>query len=320
MTLDARAHAVSDSTDSEATQLKTQTISDSSAQRSAIAERLADEIQRQVDSGAERLEWRALQRLAHVGPRQIDRLLHERFLTTAQRHMTELRTERAARLLAGGEDVLSAALQAGFSGPGRLHDALVAHRGLTPGEIRRHGSGAQIAWGLFATPLGHTLLGATERGLAWVRLGCDGELEDLLRELRGEWPEARMRHDQAFVAGYAQALLDFLEGRADSFRPEIDMGRATPLQRAVWTALRNLRVGETISYKALAARVGRPDAVRAVANACARNRLAVAIPCHRALRSDGSLAGFRWGIEWKRRLLAIEMNAASRRSMSQTAA
>jgi AraC family transcriptional regulator of adaptative response/methylated-DNA-[protein]-cysteine methyltransferase len=283
---------------------------DLSERRIVLAHDLAAEIRRQVESGASRLDWKPLRRIASVGPRQIDRLLHERYLTTAQRYMTEVRTETAERLLGAGSDVLNASLQSGFSGPGRLHDALVAHRGLTPGEVRRRGEGAAIAWGVHDSPLGTILLAATARGLAAVRLTRGWELEEHLKEIRAEWPEAHLHHDQAAVAEQAAALNDFLTGRAEAFRPAIDVTPATDFQRAVWKQLQALPVGATITYKELAARVGRPRAVRAVANACARNRLAIAIPCHRALRSDGSLAGFRWGIEWKRKLLGIEMERA----------
>lgn len=170
-----------------------------------------------------------------------------------------------------------------------------------------------IAYGLFDTPLGTVLLAATERGLCSLRLCSPDEAETKREELRRDYPEALLREDREAVERYADALRDYLDGRrAENFCPRLDIVYGTPFQRRVWEALRQTRPGEVVSYAELARRIGQPAAVRAVGGACARNHIAIAIPCHRALRSDGTPAGFRWGLDWKRRLLALEKEFTGR--------
>ena len=174
------------------------------------------------------------------------------------------------------------------------------------GEIRRQGAGVCLSWGFFDTQIGIVLLAATPRGLCTLRL-CQlhgGEKE--LQEVRADFPAAKFVDNPAALQSYADQLVAFLGAKADNFCPALDLLFGTTFQREVWTELQTLRPGETVSYTALARRVGRPAAVRAVASACARNHLAIAIPCHRVVKSDGSLAGYRWGIQWKSRLLALE--------------
>ena len=127
-----------------------------------------------------------------------------------------------------------------------------------------------------------------------------------MEELRRDYPRAEMSENTPAVQPYADALTAFLQGHSPTFAPTLDHLYGTDFQRKVWAELQKVKPGETVSYTELAARVGRPSAVRAVAQACARNHLAIAVPCHRARRQDGSLAGFRWGLDWKSRLLELE--------------
>lgn len=174
-----------------------------------------------------------------------------------------------------------------------------------------HGGDGSIAYGFFDTPLGGVLLAATPGGLCALRLCPPEGTESVLEELRRDHPRATLSPDREAVLAYANELLDFLEGRSEGFRPRLDLGRGTPFQRRVWTALAETEPGERVSYTELARRIGQPAAVRAVGGACAANRIAVAIPCHRAVRKDGALAGFRWGTDWKSRLLAREAELAA---------
>lgn len=157
-------------------------------------------------------------------------------------------------------------------------------------------------YGFFQTPLGTVLIAGTENGLCSLRFGGDEKLTELRQDHLG----AAMTENAEAVRVYADELTAYLEGRERDFAPPLDILSGTPFQREVWAELQRIAPGETISYTELAARVGRPLAVRAVGSACAANEIAVAIPCHRVQRRDGSLTGYRWGLDWKRRLLDLE--------------
>jgi AraC family transcriptional regulator of adaptative response/methylated-DNA-[protein]-cysteine methyltransferase len=271
-------------------------------------ESLAREIRRQAESGCESLCIDRLLGRAPWGRRQTERLFRDRYLTSPARYFRDCQWERAEALLRGGKDVLSASLEAGFASPGRLHDAVVARRGMTPGEVRRGGAGVRVAYGFFDTQLGTVLIAATARGMCALRL-CNVQREDgdtSLALVRADFPRAEFVEDAAAVQPYADQLVAFLEARAENFTPRLDILRGTTFQREVWAELQRLQPGELVSYADIAERLGRPQAARAVAGACAANHLAIAIPCHRVLRSDGSIAGFRWGGEWRQRLLKLE--------------
>ena len=274
---------------------------------------LAGEIRRQAQSGAPDVSLDELLKTAPTSRRQTERLFRERFLTSPGRYFRDCQQDKAFVLLSGGKDVLSAAMEAGFASTGRLHDAVVSRRGMTPGEIRRRGAGVTIRYAFFDTPLGSALICATERGKCDLCLcqfgdktGDDAPGDFALSEVKRDFPEAVFIEDAEAVQEYANQLVAFLDARAETFAPRLDVLRGTTFQREVWAELQNIRPGETISYTELAKRVGRPNAVRAVAGACAANRIAVAIPCHRVVRENGDIAGYRWGLEWKRRLLALE--------------
>ena len=269
-------------------------------------EAMAQEIRGQAQAGQEKPDMVRLMQMSHWSRRQTERLFREKFLTSPQRYFRDCQWEVAERLLKEGEDVLSASVKSGFASPGRLHDAVMKRRGMTPGEVRRHGAGVCIEYGFFDTPLAIVLLAATSRGLCALRLCQFHGAQKELDELRADFPAAQIVENPGPIKVYADQLVAFLEARTAAFCPALDILFGTTFQREVWAELQNLLPGETISYTDLARRVGRPSAVRAVANACARNHLAIAIPCHRAMRQDGSLAGFRWGVEWKERLLEME--------------
>lgn len=269
---------------------------------------LAHDIRAQAAEGRECLSVERLLALSCWSRRQTERLFREKYLTSPARFFRDCQGDRAERLLRDGRDVLSAAVESGFASPGRLHDAVVTRRGMTPGEVRRGGAGVPISYGFFDTPLGVVLLAATPRGLCALRLCQFRGSQEQLDDVQKDFPHAQFTEDADAVQPYADQLVAFLDARAPAFDPPLDILLGTTFQREVWAELQKLTPGETISYTELAARVGRPAAVRAVAQACAHNQLAIAIPCHRAVRQDGTLAGFRWGLEWKTRLLAMEAN------------
>ncbi|MBI1289725.1 methylated-DNA--[protein]-cysteine S-methyltransferase [bacterium] len=262
-------------------------------------------IEEQVAQGVAALEYGPLLEQAGVGRRQLDRRFRETTGLTPGELFRTLRAAEAQRLLADGVDVLNAAHQSGFSGPGRLHDAMARRTGMTPGELRRLGEGVTIRFGFFGTPLGVVLLGATERGLSVLSLCAWVGAEKALEEMHHDFPRATFVEEPSHVEPFALQLVAWLERRSPSFDPELDEF-GTDFQRAVWAELRRVKPGETTTYGELARRLGRPEAVRAVARACATNRVSIAIPCHRAIASDGALRGYRWGLPAKEKLLEHE--------------
>jgi AraC family transcriptional regulator of adaptative response/methylated-DNA-[protein]-cysteine methyltransferase len=287
------------------------------AEEERILEALAVEIRRQADEGIERLEIDRLLDIAPWSRRQIERRFRDKYLTSPARYFRDCQWDCARRLLLEGTDVLTASVRAGFASPGRLHDAVIARSGLTPGEMRRRGAGVHVDYGFFETQIGIVMFAATKRGLTALSIcGANPTSDYLVQELcevEKDFPNAEMEENPAAVQTYADQFVTYLDARTGAnFCPPLDILQGTTFQREVWAELQKVQQGETITYAELARRVGHPDAVRAVANACKSNILAVAIPCHRAIRQDGTLASYRWGVEWKRRLLALEAERSQR--------
>jgi len=204
-----------------------------------------------------------------------------------------------------GADVTTALYDAGFSSPSRLYENTNQQLGMTPGRYRRGGAGTTIAFAIASTPLGRMLVAATERGLCAVRFGeSAAELE---RDLREEFHAAELHRGDAAMGRYIEPLLASLNGENTTADVPLDV-RATAFQKKVWETLRQIPRGETRSYSEIAREIGDPHAVRAVARACASNPVAIAVPCHRVVRRDGDLAGYRWGVERKRKLLEAEQH------------
>ncbi len=220
--------------------------------------------------------------------------------------------EHAKALLLDSADVLTTALAAGLSGPGRLHDLMISTEAMTPGEIGRGGAGVELHYAYGHTPLGQVLAACTPRGLAFLGfVEPDGEAA-ALADLRGRWPAARLREDAAVAAVIAQV---FEQWRSD--KPLHLVLAGTNFQIKVWEALLAIPEGRLASYTQLAQAVGRPDAVRAVASAVGRNPLSVLIPCHRVIRESGALGGYHWGLPRKGALIALE--SARRERLAQAA-
>jgi AraC family transcriptional regulator of adaptative response/methylated-DNA-[protein]-cysteine methyltransferase len=204
--------------------------------------------------------------------------------------------------------VTTAVLDAGYGSNTQIHaDGAL---GMTPGEYRAGGAGARIHYAFADTALGRMLLAVTERGLCAIYFGDDDA--GLLRELRAEYPRAALAADiRDDAQGYVECVMRVLDGgaRHSTLRNlPLDV-QGTAFQAQVWQALRAIPEGETRSYAQVAQAIGRPTAMRAVANACGANRVAMVIPCHRVVREGGASGGYRWGVERKRALLAIERRA-----------
>lgn len=213
---------------------------------------------------------------------------------------------RAGKLraaLAGGDDSVTGALhEAGYSSS-RFYAAATGLLGMTPTTYRKGGTGMDIRFAIGASSLGAILVAATEKGLCAITLGDDPEA--LVRDLQDRFPKARLIGGDADFEAWVAQVVGFVEAPKIGLDLPLDV-RGTAFQQRVWQALRAIPAGKTVTYTDVAAAIGAPSAVRAVAGACAANALAVAIPCHRVVRSDGSLSGYRWGVERKRALLERE--------------
>ena len=199
--------------------------------------------------------------------------------------------------------------EAGFGSSSRLYERSSAGLGMTPGAYRRGGPSADIRYTIARSPLGPLLVAATARGICRVMLG--GTAAGLESELRREYPGARPRRDDAPLRRWVEGILRSLHGR----RPDVDLPldiQATAFQRRVWEMLRSIPIGATRSYSEIAKSIGKPGAARAVGAACAANPVALVIPCHRVVRSDGGLGGYAWGVGRKKALL--EKEAVGRRT------
>lgn len=238
-----------------------------------------------------------------LSPYHFERLFQRWAGTTPKRFLQYLTLQHAKRALADDQPVLGAAFEAGLSGPGRLHDLFVAVDAVTPGEFRQHGAGLEITTGVHDTPFGPAFLGVTGRGLCALHFVDDGG-EAAADALAAAWPEATIARDDAATAPTAALLTEAMGGKTD--RPIPVLLRGTNFQLKVWEALLSIPSGEVVAYDDVAERVGRPEAVRAVAGAIGRNSVGWLIPCHRVLRKSGAISGYRWGPVRKAALLAWE--------------
>src|SRR5215468_3914520 len=213
------------------------------------------------------------------------------------------RANKVRQGLASGNSVTEAIYDAGFNSSGRFYENSTDMLGMTPSHYRAGGASEQIKFAVGQTTLGAILVASSKKGVAAILLGDDPD--KLVRNLQDRFPKARFigadRDYEALVA----RVVGLVETPTIGLELPLDL-RGTAFQQRVWQALREVPAGATVSYSELAARIGAPKSVRAVAQACASNALAVAIPCHRVVRTDGGLSGYRWGVERKRALLERE--------------
>jgi AraC family transcriptional regulator of adaptative response/methylated-DNA-[protein]-cysteine methyltransferase len=236
--------------------------------------------------------------------------------TTPRDYARAQRLGRFADALAAGENIAASVYAAGFGSSSRAYEAAPQGLGMTPGRRRRGGDGETIRFVTLETPLGHALVAATARGICMTALADDPA--ELVAQLRARFPAASLVAEDAELRAWAERIVHFITQPQESLDLPLDI-RGTAFQARVWRALRKIPLGHTASYAEIAAAIGAPKAVRAVAQACAANRLALIVPCHRVVRSDGGLGGYRWGVEKKRALLARERAALSGRAVDAAA-
>ena len=240
---------------------------------------------------------------AGISPHQLERRFRVVMGITPRQYADERRISRLKSRLKKGDNVTTALYDAGFGSSSRLYERAPVHLGMTPATYRKGGSGMSIHYTIVNSPLGRLLVGATDRGVSAVYLGeSDKRLETALKK---EYPRANIRRDSTGLGAWVSRILDHLRGR----EPHLDLPtdiQATAFQRKVWEELRRIPYGTTKTYTEVARAIGKPAAVRAVARACATNPVPVVVPCHRVVRQDGNLAGYRWGLDRKLSLLERE--------------
>jgi AraC family transcriptional regulator of adaptative response/methylated-DNA-[protein]-cysteine methyltransferase len=253
----------------------------------------------------ERVTLAALAAHAGYSPAHLQRAFKRRMGISPRAYADARRAERLRAALRAEDSVTGAVYAAGYGASSRVYEN--APLGMTPATYRRGGQGMEIHYTIVDSALGRLLVGATERGLCAVSLGAnDTALE---RALAHEYPAAARRRDDAGLGAWAQAIVaGVAAGRPPRDLP-LDV-QGTAFQRRVWEALRAIPPGETRAYGELARALGQPAAARAVAGACAANHVALVIPCHRVVRGDGELGGYKWGVERKEQLLAREKQPA----------
>lgn len=215
------------------------------------------------------------------------------------------------RNLQAGRTVTNALYDAGYSSSSRLYERTASQLGMTPDKYRRGAVAATIRYTCTESPLGRMLVAATEKGICAIQFGDTDD--ELVEGLKREFPFAVRKRDDESMRSWTSTLLNQIAGHKPNRSLPLDI-QATAFQKRVWTHLQSLPFGTTQSYGEVAKAIGQPSAARAVARACATNRIAIAIPCHRVVREDGDLAGYRWGVERKKTLLQMEQQGSKGRS------
>jgi AraC family transcriptional regulator of adaptative response/methylated-DNA-[protein]-cysteine methyltransferase len=275
----------------------------------ALAEQQAAAVARAcrlIEEAEEAPRLAALARAAGLSPFHFHRVFKAVTGVTPKAYADAHRGKRVRAELAQGGSVTEAIYGAGFNSSGRFYAAAPGLLGMTPTQFRSGGSGNVIRFAVGECSLGSILVAATDKGVCAIELGDDPDA--LVRDLHDFFPNARLVGGDAAFEELVARVVGFVEMPAQGFELPLDI-RGTSFQQQVWNALRAIPAGSTATYSEIAKRIGRPKAVRAVAHACASNAIAVAIPCHRVVRTDGSLAGYRWGVARKRALLAREKAA-----------
>jgi len=238
------------------------------------------------------------------------RLFREVTGVTPRSYAEGVRARRLQAALAAGDRVAEAVAGAGFGSESRVYEDTARHLGMTPGAARRGGLGETIRIAHAESAMGPLLVGATEKGVCFI--GFAEPPDALEGDLRARFPKARLVPADAALAGIMRQVVAFVAQPAAALALPLDL-RGTAFQRQVWQALQRIPLGETRSYAGLAAEIGNPAAVRAVARACARNPVSLAVPCHRVVGANGDLTGYRWGVPRKAALLAGERRGARQR-------
>jgi len=259
---------------------------------------------------ANRFEQPSLEELAdfmELSPAHAQKLFQRWVGVSPKRFLQGLTLEHARDLLGKSRSVLDTSLEVGLSGPSRLHDLFVSIEAMTPGEYARAGRGVEVRWGSSPGPFGQSVIGWTERGVC--ALSFLSSEDEPLEIITRDWGEATLIEDQDAASAWSERIFSPIEEQPDE--PLSMVVKGTNFQLKVWEALLRIPAGQVASYDQVANSIGKPKASRAVGQAIGRNSIAYLIPCHRVLRKDASLSGYRWGGSRKRAILAHEFARAN---------
>lgn len=266
---------------------------------------LVTEACRYIETQPQIPSLRLLADRAKLSPWHFQRVFKAITGLTPKAYALASRARRAEAGLEGAGTITDALYEAGFGSNGRFYETAPARLGMTPTARRKGGAGADIHFAVGQCDLGAILVARGPKGICAILLGDDPQ--PLLEQFQDRFPQAHLIGADAEFEALVAKVVGFVQAPGLGLDLPLDL-RGTVFQERVWRALRDIAPGETVSYAELARRIGAPSAVRAVARACAANNLAVAIPCHRVVRSDGGLSGYRWGVERKKALLALELD------------
>ena len=290
------------------------TVSEANRQR---IEQLCGYIRAHCGNGAP-LTLGKLAQQAALSPFHLQRTFKAVTGSTPREYVEMCRIELLKSELRNGKPVTDAIYEAGFGGSSRVYEKVDTRLGMTPREYRQQGKNVAISYASMDSPLGLLMIGATDRGLCFVQFGETGA--ELLRKLRDEYPAASVQQmEEPYSPEFGKwtsELLRYLRREQTRLDVPIDV-KASAFQMKVWRYLQSIPSGEVQSYSEVAAAIGSPKAVRAVGSACAANRVAIAIPCHRVIRGDGGLGGYRWGLERKRVLIDGERKMRSANALQK---
>lgn len=258
---------------------------------------------RAIEQAEEIPSLESLAQIAGMSRFHFHRIFRKKTGVTPKAYAAAYRAMRLRVALTRNARVIDAMYDAGFTSSGRFYAESDARLGMTPGAWRAGGRGVQMQFAVGQCWLGAVLVAATQKGVCAITLGDDPD--QLVRALQDQFPQADLIGGNAAFENTVAAVIGFIEVPRGELHLPMDV-RGTAFQQRVWQALRDIAPGQRVTYSDIAARIGKPSAVRAVAGACASNTIAVLIPCHRVVRMDGSLSGYRWGIERKQALLERE--------------
>jgi len=258
---------------------------------------------RLIETADELPDLATLANAAGMSPFHFHRVFKAATGVTPKAYAAAHRTQRVRQSLPDSATVTDAIYDAGFNSAGRFYANSSAVLGMTPTRFRAGGSGTSIRFAVGECSLGSILVAATDQGICAISLGDDPDA--LVRDLQERFPKAKLIGGDSEFEQWMAQVVGFVEAPQLGLDLPLDV-QGTAFQQRVWEALRKIPAGSTASYTEVARRVGAPQSVRAVASACASNAIAVAIPCHRVVRTDGALSGYRWGVARKRELLARE--------------
>lgn len=288
-------------------------VGDSAAGESARVARLVRVAQHIEMHADEALTLSSLAKVAALSPSRLQKQFKAAFGVSPKAYQDAVRMRRFKQSLKDGSKVTDAIFASGFGSVSRVYGEANRSIGMPPRTYRAGGAGEVIVYAGRTTALGLMMMAATDRGVCFVEFGDDEA--SLVGRLRSEFPEAELTASPARNAPELDAWMEALNQHISAGGPRPDLPldmRGTAFQVKVWQFLLSIREGDVLSYSEVAARIDKPRAVRAVASACGKNRIGVLIPCHRVLRGDGGLGGYRWGLERKRALLEAERRSLVR--------